>query len=363
MPARAPPDLALGSTAVCRPVPPRATVHVISPFQPPQVAELEPDDDEEHGQHEQRDGRALAEQTGGDADLIGVRREEVGGIGRPAARQHVDELEVRERLNDREHHDHDGHRLQERPRHVPEALPAVCAVERRRLLQVRADGLQAREQRDGEERHPAPRIDHDGAPHAVGAVGEERELGRDEAGLVEQPVEHAEGGIEHPSPREGAEHGGHDERQEHGGAHDPLAAEVPVEQERQPHPQRQLEEGGPERVEAGVPECGPEDRVVPRLDEIVQADEDPDIAHAGVGQREPHAHHERIGDEQAEEDDRRGEQDEREQPLVFEDARPSRRPGGAGMGKDGLEPRRPSRSARDGLVHELPFFTITRRSS
>src|SRR4029450_7574771 len=51
---------------------------------------------------------------------------------------------------------------------------------------------------------------------------------------VEQPGEHAEGGIEHPPPREGAEHGRDDERQEHGSAHDPLAAEMPVEQEGEP---------------------------------------------------------------------------------------------------------------------------------
>jgi hypothetical protein len=83
---------------------------------------------------------------------------------------------------------------------------------------------------------------------------------------------------------------------------------------------------------------------------------------ARVGEREPHAHHERIGDEQPEEDHRRGEQDEREQPLVLEEARPSRRAGGAGMGEDGLETDRPSRAPRDVFFTECPS-PATRRSS
>ena len=82
--------------------------------------------DREHGE---RDRRALARQAGADADLIGVGREQLGGVGGPAAGQHVDELEVGEGLDDREqHHDH-GHRQQQRPGHVPEALPWLGAVD------------------------------------------------------------------------------------------------------------------------------------------------------------------------------------------------------------------------------------------
>src|SRR5262249_19594863 len=50
-------------------------------LQAAEIAQLEPDDDEEHRQHEERDGGALAEQSGGHADLIGVRRQQVGGVG------------------------------------------------------------------------------------------------------------------------------------------------------------------------------------------------------------------------------------------------------------------------------------------
>src|SRR5262249_58285810 len=50
-------------------------------FEPPEISELEPDDDEEDGKHEERDGRALAEQAGGHADLVGIRRQQVRALG------------------------------------------------------------------------------------------------------------------------------------------------------------------------------------------------------------------------------------------------------------------------------------------
>src|SRR5215470_16795510 len=56
-------------------------------FEMAEIAQLQPHHDEEHGQHEERDGRALAEEAGGDADLIGVRGEEVGRVGRATARE------------------------------------------------------------------------------------------------------------------------------------------------------------------------------------------------------------------------------------------------------------------------------------
>src|ERR1700730_4386168 len=79
-----------------RPASPRT---VLGAFQAAEVAELEPDHDEEDGQHEERDRGALAEQAGGPPDLIGVGGEQVGGVGGAAAGQHVDELEVGEGLD------------------------------------------------------------------------------------------------------------------------------------------------------------------------------------------------------------------------------------------------------------------------
>src|SRR5947209_13457524 len=67
-----------------------------------QIAELDPDDDEEHREHEERDRRALSEEARGYADLIGVRRQEMGGVRGTSAGQDVDQLEVGEGLDDRE---------------------------------------------------------------------------------------------------------------------------------------------------------------------------------------------------------------------------------------------------------------------
>src|SRR5438876_5120035 len=50
-------------------------------LQAAQIAQLEPHDDEQHREHEQRDRRALAQQAGGHADLVGVGGDEVRGVG------------------------------------------------------------------------------------------------------------------------------------------------------------------------------------------------------------------------------------------------------------------------------------------
>jgi len=100
-------------------------------------------------------------EAGADAELVGVGGEELGGVGRAPARQYVDELEVCEGLNDREQHDDQGHRQEQRPCHVPKALPGPRPVDRRGLVQFGADGLQPGEQGDRIERHTAPDVDDD----------------------------------------------------------------------------------------------------------------------------------------------------------------------------------------------------------
>ena len=101
------------------------------------VEKLDDDDDEQHREHGERYRRALAQQARADADLIGVGGEELRGVCGSAAGQHVDELEIGEGLDHREqHHDH-GDRQQQRPRHVPEALPGPRAVDCGGLLPAR----------------------------------------------------------------------------------------------------------------------------------------------------------------------------------------------------------------------------------
>ncbi len=185
-------------------------------------------------------------------------------------------------------------------------------------MQVRVDRLEPRQERDREERHPAPGVDPDGAPHRPAPVGEERELVRDEAKAVEEPVHHAERGIDHPPPGERREHGRHDERQQHRGADQTHAAELAVQEESEPHAEGQLEDRRPERVEERVLEGGLEDRVVPLLDEVPEPDEGARAAHARVAEGEPDAHHERVGDEQGEQHDRGRQEEGGQQPLALE---------------------------------------------
>ena len=198
-------------------------------------------------------------QAGADADLIGVGGEQVRGVGRSAAGHHVDDLEVGERLDHREqHHDH-GHRQQQRPGDVPEPLPGLGAVDGGGLVELGADGLQPGEQADGEERHAAPDVDDDDRDHGEVGIAQPVDAAGDQAELVEQPVEDAEGRIEHPLPGEGRQHGRDDEGQQDEGAGEGLALEIAVEQHREPQAERQLEDGGDARIDEGVVDGRAED--------------------------------------------------------------------------------------------------------
>ena len=231
-------------------------------------------------------------------------------------------------------------------------MPAVGPVQRGGLVQVGIDRLQPGQQRDGEEGHAAPGVHRDRAPHAVDAVGQERDLVHDEARPEEEPVQHAERRIEHPPPGERREHGRDDERQQHRGAQETLAAEAAIEQHGQRHAERQLEDRGPERVEERVAERLLEDRVVPGLREVLQADEMADVADARVREREPDARDERVGDERPEQHDRRRQQQRGQQPLALEKARQP--PGALGARMRQRHHRRAIRSARDRFLHAYP---------
>src|SRR5207253_5933721 len=99
----------------------------------PNVPQLEKDYGRQHREEEERDGRPLPEVASVEPDLIGQRREEMGGVDGAPPREHVDDVEVAER-EDRREQDHDGEDgLEERQCHVPEPAPAVRAVDLRRF--------------------------------------------------------------------------------------------------------------------------------------------------------------------------------------------------------------------------------------
>ena len=59
----------------------------------------------------------------------------MGGVGRTAAGKHIDQLEIGKCLNDREQGHHHGDRQQQRPGDVPQALPGIRAINRRRFAE------------------------------------------------------------------------------------------------------------------------------------------------------------------------------------------------------------------------------------
>src|SRR5262247_4566273 len=68
----------------------------VLPLAPLQAEPGDQDGGEQARHHGGGDGRALAQVTAADGALVAERRHQVGGVGWPAARQHPDELEIRE---------------------------------------------------------------------------------------------------------------------------------------------------------------------------------------------------------------------------------------------------------------------------
>src|SRR5687767_13336262 len=68
----------------------------------PDVAELDEDDQGQQREQEERDRRALPEVAAGEPDLVRESGEEVRGVDRAAARQHLNDVEVGEREDGRE---------------------------------------------------------------------------------------------------------------------------------------------------------------------------------------------------------------------------------------------------------------------
>ena len=87
----------------------------------------------------------------------------------PAARQHLDDVEVGEREDRREQDDDGEDRLEQRQRDVVEAAPRAGAVHLGRLVVLARDRDEPGEHDDREERQPAPHVDRDDRRHRVAA--------------------------------------------------------------------------------------------------------------------------------------------------------------------------------------------------
>jgi len=91
-----------------------------------------------------------------------------------------------------------------------------------------------------------------------------------------------------------------------------------VQKQRQPEAERKFSEGRDRRVEHAVKHRAPPQRVAHEILEILQSDEDAAPPDRGVGEGEPDAEAERIGQEHGQQADRRRQADDDQERLVVE---------------------------------------------
>ena len=129
------------------------------------------------------------------------RRQHVGEIGRPAAGQQIDAVEVAERPDHREQRAGQVQRLHRRPGDEAEFLPPAGAVDVGRLEQVLRDRKPSGHQDQGPERQRFPDVHADRHGQRHGRIVEPvRAVLAGE--LEDQLVDHAPFGIEHEAHRQ-----------------------------------------------------------------------------------------------------------------------------------------------------------------
>ena len=101
-----------------------------------------------------------------------------------------------------------------------------------------------------------------------------------------------------------------------------------VEQDREAEAEPEFEHAGDDRVEEGVEHREPEHRVVPQPGEVLEADEDARAPDLGIGEAQPDAEAERIGQEQDQERRRRQHEPEADPVAIVLEPGPGP-PGGA----------------------------------
>ncbi len=211
------------------------------PFAPREAEIAEQGREHQERDHRDRDRRTLAELAAGDPALERQGREQVGRVDRATAGDGVDQLEIGESEDDRERHHDRQDRHHHREGDVAKALPGGGAVEHRRLIERGRDGLQARQQRDRDERDAAPDIGCDQREPRRPGRAEEIDIAVAQMQHVDQEIgDDRELRIVDPPECQRGQHRRHDPRQQHDGADQALEREVVVEQQRQPEADAEL---------------------------------------------------------------------------------------------------------------------------
>ena len=141
-------------------------------------------------------------------------------------------------------------------------------------------------------------------------LAEEVDVLVDDAHPHQRPADDRELRIVDPPERDRRQRGRHDERQQHDGAQERLERQVLVEQQREPEAQAELDDARDHRVEDRVEQREARDLVAPEEFEVLEADPFAGAADLGVGEAEPRAEPERIGEEHQQQR-RRGQHEQR----------------------------------------------------
>ncbi len=151
---------------------------------------------------------------------------------------------------------------------MEEAARTAGPVDRRRLVQLSGDALQAGEQQDREERHAPPQLGDDHRAEDGVRIAEHGRLGGAEV------AHDAGGGVVEQDPDARGEHSGDRPRREDHRACEAPADETFIHHQRQGEAEEELENDLHDHPFGGEAQAGPEQRVLEQhLPEVVQAGE------------------------------------------------------------------------------------------
>src|SRR6202165_4732597 len=299
----------------------RASVITLSllPFAAGEAEVAEQCREYEERDHRDRDRRALAEFAAGNAALERQGRQQVGGVDRSAAGDGVDQLEVGEGEDDRERHHDRQNRQHHREGDVAEALPRASTVEHRRLIERRRYGLQPGQQRDRDERNSAPDVRSDQREARRPGTSQEADVGAADVKHIHEEIrDDGELRIVNPPERKRRENRRNNPGQQNDGAQKAFERKVVVQQQRQPEAEREFSKRRDGGVEHAVEHRVPPQRIGQQILEVFQPDKNPAAADGGIGERQPDAQSERVGEEHQQQADRRRQADDDKKWLIVE---------------------------------------------
>ncbi|MEY3488704.1 MAG: hypothetical protein RL655_272 [Pseudomonadota bacterium] len=226
------------------------------------------------------------------------------GVQRSATGDHINQLEVGEGEQHREGHDHGNDGGEQRQRDVTKALPAAGAIDGRGLVQRGRNGLQSRQQGDGDKGDATPHVGGNDRPARIPRVTQKIDVVIDPAQLHQHPADDGKLRVIQPPESQRRQGGGHDVGQQDDGSKQGFGGDALVEQNGQPQAQKKLQHAGHKGVEQCVEEGQTRDVVAPKEDVVFQSHPFASPPHLGVGKAQPDTQAQGIGEKEQQQDGR-----------------------------------------------------------